>query len=109
MRRLLDSRQPARLRGACCSLGLAAWAAAPRLQPPHHPPRPLNRPPRLPHTSPQEDLIKQKEGSGGRAVYCLCAEGARAGAFILGYVLSTSPHREFFAVTPDGYYFRKKV
>lgn len=56
----------------------------------------------------KEDLIKQKEGSGGRAVYCLCAEGARAGAFILGYVLSTSPHREFFAVTPDGYYFRKK-
>lgn len=42
-------------------------------------------------------------------MYCLCAEGARAGAFILGYVLSTSPHREFFAVTPDGYYFRKKV
>lgn len=57
----------------------------------------------------QENLIRQREASQGQAVYCLCAEGARAGAFILGYIIGSAPRREWFAITPDGYYFRKKV
>ncbi|KAL4442498.1 hypothetical protein ABPG77_005082 [Micractinium sp. CCAP 211/92] len=56
----------------------------------------------------KEELSKEKETSQGRAVYCLCADGARAGIFILGFVLTTSPRREFFTITPDGYYFRRK-
>ncbi|KAL4447813.1 hypothetical protein ABPG75_005032 [Micractinium tetrahymenae] len=56
----------------------------------------------------KEDLIRQKEASQGRAVYCLCAEGARGGTFILGYQFGRAPHREYFVVDPEGYYFRKK-
>lgn len=32
-----------------------------------------------------------------------------AAIFYLGYVLSSTPRREYFQVTPDGFYFRKKV
>jgi hypothetical protein len=39
----------------------------------------------------------------------LAADEQRPGAFYLGYILSSTPKREFFVVLPDGFYFRKKM
>ena len=60
-------------------------------------------------TPPQEDLLQEKQSSQGRAVYCLCYEPSRPGALVLGYILHRTPKREYFMLTPDGVYFRKKV
>ncbi|PSC69358.1 transcription elongation factor SPT6 [Micractinium conductrix] len=56
----------------------------------------------------KEDLLQEKQSSQGRAVYCLCYEPSRPGALVLGYILHRTPKREYFMLTPDGVYFRKK-
>ena len=58
----------------------------------------------------QEDLIEQKQQVGpAQGVYCLGPAVDKAGMFFLGYIRTATPHCEYFMVTPDGYYFRKKA
>ncbi|PRW45415.1 transcription elongation factor SPT6 isoform A [Chlorella sorokiniana] len=59
----------------------------------------------------KEELISEKRSKPpGYAAYCVGPDiSGRPGVFYLGYLLSTTPRREFFQVTPDGFYFRKKT
>jgi transcription elongation factor SPT6 len=59
----------------------------------------------------QEELRAEKARVDARmAVTCLGEDAARgAGAFYLAFITSNTPRREFFAVTPNGFYFRKHV
>ncbi|EFN54675.1 hypothetical protein CHLNCDRAFT_58171 [Chlorella variabilis] len=58
----------------------------------------------------KEDLIEQKQQVGpAQGVYCLGPAVDKAGMFFLGYIRTATPHCEYFMVTPDGYYFRKKA
>ena len=53
------------------------------------------------------------ERAGRRsAAYCICPVYDRPGTYFLGFVLPTAratPHREYFALVPDGVYYRSKV
>jgi hypothetical protein len=71
--------------------------------------RPGTRPP--PSHPAQEELRAEKARVDARmAVTCLGEDAARgAGAFYLAFITSNTPRREFFAVTPNGFYFRKHV
>ena len=53
-------------------------------------------------------LEKLRSGAGG-AVYCLGAKLDTPGVFYLGYIVSRTPHREYFTVTNTGFYFRHEV
>jgi len=57
----------------------------------------------------QEELVEEKQNVQGRAVYCLGPDTTRGGFFFLGNILNATPRREYFLITPNGYYFRKKV
>ena len=46
------------------------------------------------------------------SVYCLCLKYDAPGVFYLAAILPTAsgtPRREYFTVSPAGFYFRKKV
>ena len=56
----------------------------------------------------QEEL-RQERARTPQAVYCLGPDVAHPGTFYLGHIHQTTPRREYFMVTADGFYFRKKV
>lgn len=57
-----------------------------------------------------EDALRlEKLRSGPGAVYCLGAKLDTPGVFYLGYIMSRTPHREYFTVTNTGCYFRHEV
>ena len=46
------------------------------------------------------------------ASYCLCVDALHPGSLYIASVLPTlhrNPRREYFAVTPEGFYFRRKA
>ena len=57
----------------------------------------------------QEALKLEKLRSGPAAVYCLGMKMDTPGVFYLGYIVSRTPHREYFTVTNTGFYFRHEV
>jgi transcriptional accessory protein Tex/SPT6 len=57
----------------------------------------------------QQQLKAERQQHPVAAAYALAADEQRPGAFYLGYILSSTPKREFFVVLPDGFYFRKKM
>ncbi|KAI3425064.1 hypothetical protein D9Q98_008441 [Chlorella vulgaris] len=58
----------------------------------------------------KELLRLERQRSPQTAAYCLGQDSSKGGGiFFLGHVLRTTPDREYFMVTPDGFYFRQKV
>ncbi len=57
----------------------------------------------------KEQLMAEKTQTKGGAVYLLGCKLDTPGTFYLGYIINTNPHREYFTVTPDGFYFRHEV
>lgn len=57
----------------------------------------------------QNMLRMERQQTPNAAAYCLAADERRPGAFYLGYCMGNTPHREFFVVLPDGFYYRKTI
>lgn len=57
----------------------------------------------------QAQLKMEKHKNPGMAAYLLGRKLDTPGAFYLGSITNTTPHREYFTVDPDGFYFRHKV
>ena len=61
----------------------------------------------------QGELTAERARLGGMAsVYCLCIKYDAPGVFYLAAILPTekaTPRREFFTVSPAGFYFRKRA
>ncbi|KAK9828928.1 hypothetical protein WJX72_002842 [[Myrmecia] bisecta] len=54
-------------------------------------------------------LRAEKARSPQQAVYCFGIKYDSPGVFYIAFIMNTLPHREYFTVTPDGYYYRSKV
>lgn len=57
----------------------------------------------------EEQLRAEKLRQPQGAVYVLGCKLDRPGAFYLAFIINRNPHREYFTVMPDGFYFRRRV
>ncbi len=57
----------------------------------------------------EEQLRHEKRRTPQGAVYLLGCKQDAPGTFYLAFITNVNPHREYFTVTPDGFYFRHEV
>ncbi|BDA45673.1 Transcription elongation factor SPT6 [Coccomyxa sp. Obi] len=57
----------------------------------------------------EERLRQEKRRTPQGAVYLLGCKQDAPGTFYLAFITNVNPHREYFTVQPDGFYFRSEV
>ena len=57
----------------------------------------------------EEQLRQEKRRTPQGAVYLLGCRLDAPGTFYLAFITNVNPHREYFTVSPDGFYFRHEV